>query len=283
VADVPKPPTTRPVPEFRAATTSRFPNLHVDADELDDLVHDHGQGAEWRPAVRCPCARLETRLASSACKACRGLGYYYPANKREPIIVLLSSRQPKREDLAAGRVVRGDVQATFPVGIRPAPGDMVLPDEETHTVSEVIYRRHQQIRPAGFDDRRVLPAATLPAVTSRKDVPELQPVQAEPDGDRLIYGDGVVIESIWYFPRGRNHSEPVEARAGSDYDLVGNEIRWRPGQGPEPGEGYTVRYQAPAAYIVEYDPALYRQEAGTRYPFRCAMHRLDKWGERDLR
>ena len=62
-----------------------FATLHIDVEELNDLIETHGVGCEWRKAVRCPCARVETQRPRTGCPVCNGLGYTYPESKREPI------------------------------------------------------------------------------------------------------------------------------------------------------------------------------------------------------
>lgn len=247
--------------------TEGFALLHVNQDELEDVILEHGQGAELRRAVRCPCARPETGQPSVSCLGCRGLGYFYPESMREPVVVLLHSRNPKREDQAAGSRVRGDAQATFTLGVIPAAGDLVLPEAEVHTVHQLLQRAYNPVRPETLRDR----------LDDGVTLPDLGPAE-----DRLVYPSVAMIEAVAWKP---STGVPVVGREGTDFDLTdGNRITWRPGRGPEGGASFSVRYRAPAVYVVEYDPSAYRAEAGTRYPYKATVHRLDSWNaSRNLR
>jgi len=249
--------------------TDRFPLIHVDPAELDDLIEQHGQSAELRRGIKCPCLRLETGLPAIGCPSCFGRGYLHPQKHREPIVVLLQNRSNKREDQAAGQLIHGDAQATFPRPIIAAPGDMILPDNETHIVQEVIYRAHQQL--SGSDIR------------FRDSIGDYRVPEQSPTPDRLKYPRVSEVEAVFYEQAGTRAI--LEAVEGVEYTRTGQRIEWREGCGPSPARGYTVRYRAPAAYVVEYDPGMFRAEAGTAYPYRCSVSRLDQWtrGEEERR
>jgi hypothetical protein len=76
----------------------------------------------------------------------------------------------------------------------------------------------------------------------------------------------------------------VEATPTLDFSLgPRNEWRWVEGRGPAPGKGWTVRYRAPAAYMVDGAAPFFRQENNEDVPYRVTASRLDRMDPDDLR
>lgn len=254
-----------------AESTAAFPLLHVDPAELDDVILQHGIGAELRRSSICPCTRRETRGPRVDCPSCRGLGRFYPETHRESVVVLMTSRNPRKADEAAGVMFPGDAQATFPRGILPGRGDMLLPEGDYHVVDQLLYpptlgagsRTAARAAEAGLTD-------VVPVTSTTPELTLLYPgfnAAGEPD---------LCVDLVTYW----NGERTVVATEGLEWSLVaGNQIRWLGSPTPEV---IAVRYKAPSAFVVEYDPAKFRAEAGVGYPFRCTVHRLDKWAARDL-
>jgi hypothetical protein len=253
------------------ASIADFPAMHIDPTELNDVIETRGIGAELRRGVLCPCIRIDTNSPRSGCEACKGIGYVYPSNLRESIIVLLLSRDSKQRDLAAGRMYQGGATALFPTGLLPARGDLLLPDGEEHVVQQVLYRQIQQLDPGVLKGRRGTPEELAPA-----DGPLLE---------RLLYPDAGEIEVVFYVTQPANPTKPlVECFEGTDYVREDDRLVWRPGRGPAPARGYTVRYRAAACYILgDAAPAFRSEGGGGVYPYRVHVERLDRWGEPDLR
>lgn len=255
-----------------AESTASFPLLHVDLAELQDVISQHGIGAELRRSLICPCLRRENRQPQIDCPSCNGLGRIYPESAREPVEVVLTARNPRKEDQTAGVMFPGDAQCTFALGILPGRGDMLLPDGDVHVVDQVLYPNvvtdnsavTARAAAAGLGDVTAIATAT----------PELRLLYP---GLNALGRPELCIEQLGWW----DGTETRLAVEGVDYELVqGNLVRWLGSTTPT---AISVRYTAPSAYIVEYDPAKFRAEAGIGYPFKCTVHRLDKWAQRDLR
>lgn len=256
-----------------AESTAGFPLLHVDLAELRDVIRQHGIGAELRRSLVCPCLRRESRQPQIDCPSCYGLGRLYPSSMRESVEVLLTARNPRREDMPAGVVFPGDAQCTFDLGTLPGRGDMLLPDGDVHVVDQVLY-------PAGV----ITGTAAVSARATAAGLGDVTPVAPSAPSLRLLYpglnalGEpDLCIEALGWW----DGTETRLGEEGVDFEVFGgNQILWLGGTVPT---AISVRYVAPSAYIVEYDPAKFRTEAGLGYPFKCTVHRLDKWAQRDLR
>lgn len=244
-----------------------FGGVHFDADEFSDLVVDHGVGAELRRSQVCPCVREETLGARASCPLCAGLRWIHPESGREPVTVLLGSQQLQRAALQGGTLLTGTVQVTFPVGIVPGEGDLLLPDGEVHVVHETLWRAAQPVAAARMRSR----------VTASDQVPQ-QPSQRR---ERLLYPDVTEIEAVWFWDD--EGSQPLQAFENADWLHQGGRIVWLGDRGPAAGQAYTVRYHAPAAYLLFPGEPVYRQEAGTTMPYKAIANRLDRWGTPSLR
>lgn len=245
---------------FNYGVQESGPN-HFDLDEIDGIIDQHGHPCSYRPAVRCPCARPETRDASGSCALCRPLGWVYPRERWVQTRILLSSRRQSVEYAPLGLYEQGTAQVTLPRALVPGLMDMVVLEGVPHTVHEVRVRPRQdieldQVRARLRDDRVALPA--------------LRPVE-----DRLLYPDLLELEVLSWTDRA---GELVLGRSGHDYVLrEGGEIAWLPGRGPAAGDTYTVRYLAQAAYVFPASSTP-RAEAGVRLPYRVDAIRLDDAG-----
>lgn len=242
-----------------------FPAQHIEPEELEALIEMRGVACEYRKSVPCPCARIETLAPRVGCAHCGGLGYLYPQELRRDVTVLLTQRSPRKMSKESGEGTTGTAQALFPLGILPSEGDMLLPENEFHVVQQLLRRSQQQI-----DNREI---------RERSTVPDQAPPKMHPATDRLLYPDVTEIEDVyWISPQ-----DVLCHASAADYDRDANVLTWRPGRGPEAGGGYSVRYRAPAAYMLNPGVPVYRAENGQTYPYRAQAHRLDKWGRPDLR
>lgn len=247
---------------------SGLPLLHIDPDELDDHVERHGIGAEWRVAVICPCRRHDTQTPRAGCPVCGGVGFAYPDELRRPIVVLLHSRNERTEAKALGRRESGTASATFPRGIVPARGDLILPDDERHTVQQLIHR-------VGPDevDRSALRAELL----ERRDV-NTRVERPRVAGERLLYPSigNADVELVYWTDD--TTGELVRGRVGADVQIKNGLVEWAPRRGPAPHRAYTIHYAAPAAYVISHDASpVYRSDGPVVYPYHATVQRLDRW------
>lgn len=247
------------------ATISEFLPLHINPRELCDLILTHGQEAEVRKAVRCPCIRPDTRSPRVGCASCSGLGWYYPANQREKTVVLMSNRNASSTRQPAGIHTTGTAHLTFLPPMKPGHRDLVVMCQDTHQVHEVLRRGQAEVTRSRLQeligDRRTVPAPVVARETP------------------LRYPSIDTLELVFYEVDG----EPVEAREGLDYLLDGRRIEWLGDRGPAAGGTYTVRYTAPGAYVVHGAAPVHRSEWVNEMPWKVTAERLDRVGEEDLR
>lgn len=243
-----------------------FAQFHIDPQELDDIISIHGIGCTYRKSMICPCLRIETGQPRAGCLACHGLGNVYPKDLEEGIVALVVNRNPRRTAAAPGEFITGSVVITFPLGIVPGRGDMVLPEKEQHLVHQVVRRAEMQIDPGVVRDRATATDHAAPKVKVA--------------GDRLLYADIEEIEDLYWLDE---HQALKRGAAGRDYKRVGAELRWVDGHGPDAGRAYSVRYRAKAAYVVNPAEPATRGESENFYPYRAEAMRLDRWGLPDLR
>tara|TARA_R110002110_G_scaffold30588_1_gene108188 strand:- start:9 stop:557 length:549 start_codon:yes stop_codon:yes gene_type:complete len=178
----------------------------------------------------------------------------------------MTSQAIQRAQLAGGEILTGTAQVTFPLGIHPAHGDMVLPDGEVHVVHETLWRANNPV-----DGRRV-----KSRITSTDEVPSRPKARRE----RILYPKVAALEAVWYWGGER----AVEATEGHDFRYDGDgEVRWFDGRGPGQGEAFTVRYLAPAAYMLNPGEPAYRHEGDREFPYKAIAQRLDRWGDPDHR
>lgn len=243
-----------------------FAHFHINVEELNDLVETHGIGCEWRQAVWCPCIRPDTRSARAGCPHCRGLRFTYPQELRVDMIALVQNRHPQRSLTPSGELITGMAVITFPIGPVPAVGDMVLPCGEFHVVHETLWRAYNPIDNTAVKARVSRTRDALPPK-----------IEAQPE--KLLYPDPIEIDRLhWIDANGK-----LCVASAADYELVGNEIRWRAGRGPATGDGYSLRYKAKAAYILNPGEPVYRREGpGAGWPYKVEAARLDRWGDPSL-
>lgn len=245
-------------------------STHLQVEEYDALIQEHGNAVEYRRSVMCPCVRIDTRTPEARCPECKGLGYMYPEHLREDIIVLDTQRNATLKLVAAGKMTAGTVQLTFPSGFIPAMGDMVLPTGEEHVVQEQLWVESAlRLEPSPMREFRV----------SADHVPVAQVQRKE----RLLYPRPCCIESVAYF-RGIGAARELVHANESDYHVdIDGRWTWLGSSGPEAGHAWSVRYRAPAVYVVHTSAPTYRSEAGASMPYRVVAHRLDKVSHEDLR
>lgn len=245
--------------------------LDVDRAQLERYIEEHGSSVQWRRAVSCPCARSDTRQPRVGCPNCRGLLYLYPERSRRHLKILMTSRQPNGKPWPIGEIVTGTVALTFLDGDIPHTGDLVLPQTkdgkatERHEVKQLLVRGHNQVDVNSLSYQMSKVGAALP--------------KQRPQPERLRYAQGAEIDWLGWED---DQQRTVEGVEGADFNLVGNEIRWSDGQGPRAGQTYSVRYSAPAAYMVA--ESVFRGVGDVTLPRRVMAMRLDQWDpDRDYR
>ena len=116
-------------------------------------------------------------------------------------------------------------------------------------------------------------------VRDRQTAPDQLAPLVHPTTERLLYPDVIKVETLYWLDE---HGQLKLGQAGRDYTRSGQVITFRPDHGPAPGRAFSVRYQAPAAYVVSPGEPVFRTgEVG--FPYRCDAQRLDRWGSPDLR
>jgi hypothetical protein len=244
------------------------PPFHLSVEEYNDLLLTNGSGAEYRRAINCPCVRIETRQAALDCQVCRGLGRVYPARLREPLIVLDTSRTATMKWAAAGLMAQGNITLTFPCGIIPGIGDMVLPSTDVHVVQEYLFR--DGTRRVSDDQLR-----------DRRTRADHRKVPLKGRDAKLLYPDPDQIECVVYID---DAGELVFALPSIDYKLHNDgRLTWLADKGPASGHAVTVRYRAPAAYVIHNSGPILRRENSENMPYRVMAQRLDKIEPDDLR
>lgn len=243
-----------------------FPEVRFDPEEFEGLLEARGVGCLFRRSIRCPCQRIETRQARAGCPVCGGLGYAYPVELEEPIMALVLNRSPRRTQQAAGQEVVGTVTVTFPIGLLPSQGDMLLPDGEAHAVQQVLRRSVAQVDSNVVRERQTAPDQRAPVIRATT--------------ERLLYPDVIAIEQLYWLDEAGESLK--SGKEGREYTREANVVMFRPGKGPAPGKAFTVRYRAPAAYVVAPGEPISRT-GETGFPYRCEAQRLDRWGTPDLR
>lgn len=232
--------------------------MHVSAKEIDDQILLHGNCGELRRAVRCPCARIDTNTANAACQTCRGVGWVYPETLREPMIFLDHSRSGNPKPQGPGMLSDGTISVTLPCGTTPAKGDLLLPTDDVVVVHEQFHRDVQQVSTRTLADRQVVHGQRSRRLRTRRAA--------------LLYPDVVSIDALFW----KLGEQLVQGVQGRDFRLVDGAIEWLAGESPAEGEGFSVRYQAPAAYIIHNSMPLFRHEAGNSMPWSVQAQRLDK-------
>lgn len=264
--------TGRPAGNLLVNTILAATPFHFGVAELDNLVRAHGVRGELRHGVICPCTRPETHSPRGSCPSCKGIGWLYPQRLRCQTYMTMQDRETAIKHTDAGVLTDGDVLATALSSTVPERGDMWLPCGERHTIHQILWRRQQQVSQTDLRARL------------REQDRTANPVPLKPRLERLLYADST--NHICHYEIDEpttNDKRVVEAVAGRDFVVIGQDVRWVEGVGPEPGRAYTMRYDAPAAYIVSRKVSRYREEAGQPLPQRCVLAQLDKMQDRDIR
>lgn len=249
-----------------AVNVASLMGTHLSAGEFDLLIVQHGSSGQFQRAMPCPCVRLETRMPDVSCKTCRGLGRYYPEDMREPMIALDVNRSETRRLAALGHLPSGTIQLTFPTGIIPSFGDLWLPDEEEHVVTETLWLHgSMQATERALRPDRVGQDQTKPSLQPRR--------------ERLLYASICCVESVAY--KGRDGKVKIANEQDYHIDAEGR-WTWRDGRGPAPGSAWTVRYRAPATYAIHTSEPVYRTEADERMPHKCQAQALYRLSHEDL-
>jgi len=232
---------------------------HFNLAEIDASIAQYGFPCEYRKAIRCPCAQPDTRDSAAGCPLCRPLGYLYPERLRTAgMRVLLGGRRDKASYEPTGLDMDGTVSVTLPRTVVPGLMDMLVLDGTPHVVHEVKTRAElpldvNRLRARLTDDR-------------------MQVTAVRPAEERLLYTEPLGIDVLAWKVRNDHAVVGVE---NLDYRLRGNVIEFLNGRGPDPGQTYTVRYQAQASYVLPAE-ATPRAEAGVRLPYTMQAIRLDR-------
>lgn len=269
--------------ELTGLDESRLAFLPVNPERYNRLIERRGVYGELRRSIICPCVRVETGAPRTECPSCNGLGRFYPHtdDARLSVCALLTNRKPSGSDREPGHMVDVEARISFPVPLIPGRGDMFIPTPddqgngsgEVHIVDETFY-----------SGARVDGAAAVAEIAARDGLTDLTPVATQTRTYTLRYpadvpGCALSIERLAWW----SGTEAVIGKDGIDYVLDGNTIRFFVGRGPSAGgDTVSVRYRAPAAYVVEHNPAFFRASAGRTLPFSAGVKRLDKVGVRDL-
>lgn len=258
----------------QAFSIAAFDPLHFNPVEFDELVLIHGNSGEWRRGQLCPCLRIETRRPNAGCEVCQGIGFVYPLEQRCSTCFLDHSRSTSAKADGPGYLADGTISFTLGLGLVPARGDLLLPDDDIHVVHEVFHRDTAQVTNHAALSRRL-----------RDD--EVERTEAPPNAvfrslaagpARLLYPTVTELEAVhWLEPEPGRVGGLRLARAteGHDYVLTDGSIRWLADAGPNRGRGFTVRYRAPAAYIVHGTAPMFRHESGHTMPWNGQASRLD--------
>lgn len=246
--------------------------FHFDPRELDNLIRATGSRGELRKGVLCPCARPETHSARGSCPSCKGVGWLYPDGLRCAGYMTMQDRTISIETSSAGVLTDGEVVATSLSIMSPERGDMWVPCGEVHTIHQTLWRKQQQVD--GNDLRARL----------RDQDRSNNGVVSKPRLERILYANST--NHICHYEiddPATNDKRVVEAVVGRDFFVIGQDVRWVQGVGPAAGRAYTLRYEAPAMYVVARKVPRFRSEGGQNLPQRCVMSQLDKLQDRDLR
>lgn len=265
-----------------SATLADYPEFHVDPDELYELIRQNGVLCEYRPATKCPCARIETKMPRINCPHCGGRGFVYRVEDRvEDLPCLVQSRDPARNMKPSGELLSGSARVTIgrrdgpncdcaPIVI-PCQGDLLFPDGETHTVTELITRARNQIDPQRGPLSKLFPDGAAPA-------------PAMPVEDRIKYPELLVVENCCWVQTNEagRVGNLVFGTDGFDFRIVDDRVVWLEGRGPGAGETYSIRYRARACYALRPGEPVYRSDGDRAFPYRVEARRLDLWGSSDL-
>jgi|GEM_PF-2998034 hypothetical protein len=244
-----------------------FARLPLDPELYDELIETEGIEVTVRRAVPCPCVRIETLRSRVRCPHCNGLRWTYPRELELELVALVLNRSPKRVLQAPGEIVTGTVTCTFTREYIPGAGDLVLPQRERHVVTQTLIHKENQHRLAALRQQeraRAVPQELLP----KPDVP----------GDRLLYSNPLSIDYVAFIDGGRL----VLGRDGVHWRLVDGCLEWTDLAGLQPGDAYSVRYTAPAAYMLNPGEPVARAGVDGFLPYRCQGMRLDRWSSVDL-
>lgn len=249
-----------------AVNVGEVEGIHFNSAEFDALIAAHGSSGELRRSLYCPCVRIDTRTPDASCKHCNGIGKIYPEKLREPLIFLDSSRTANQQWAAAGVVVKGTIQVTFPTGTIPGEGDMILPDGEEHVVHEQLFREGaNRVDDGLLRIHRQSPDAVKPALKKAR--------------ERLLYPTRCCVEHVAY----RRGPELLSAHPSEYHVAEDGTWTWRGDAGPEPGHSWSVRYRAAAVYVVHDAVPRLRVEQDTPMPYLVTAKRLDKHAFEDQR
>lgn len=244
--------------------------VHLKVEEYASLILQHGNGAEYRRSILCPCARIESGLPAIGCKVCRGMGRAYPKEMRCPTMVLDSQRSSNMKWAAVGLMTQGMVTLSFPPSFVPGIGDIVLPEGDVHVVQETLWRDGS--RRVDVDMYRDQRAVGVPGSD--------QPLIQRPGRDRLLYPETECIEQVAYLRKDGSLALPEDLEYKIEPDGT---WRWLGSFGPEPGKAFTIRYRAPAAYMIHATGPLFRHENDSTMPYKVVAQRLDRLSADDLR
>ncbi len=254
--------------------------LRVDPGVIDALIEQDGTPGEYRPGSLCPCRQPESGIARGDCPICRGIGWYYPVEKRCACVrALAGSRTLERKILAAAQPIDGSIKVTFPSRMQPARMDLWLPRGETHVIHEQHVRRGAEYRPAlqtAIERDLGFAQPPSPTASSPRDI----------RSEQLRYPEITDIDEVsWITDQDRAPSmrKLVIGVRGMDWRLKDGAIEFVDGgRGPLAGESYAVKYHAPACYVVDMEEPRFREVTGLRQPYQVTLKRLDVFGSPDV-
>lgn len=254
---------------FQTDSTILYKNGAIDLDAAgfsEAIVRDGNSGEIWR-GLPCPCVRPDSRIPRLDCSICKGVGYAYPLSMREPTMYLDTSRSGSNKVGQAGLVVSGSITLSI-APCRPlTSGDLIRPDDEVHVVTERMWHGNAPTN---------TPHDLMRAMRIDRQVPLAQRAGRPP---RLLYpavGEDC-IDAVVYI----RDDELVEASASDYRVLEGGYFAWLGDAGPPPGLSWSVRYQAPATYMVQGTMPMYRQQGGGQLPWRVVAQRYDRVSQND--
>lgn len=257
----------RPAGTLFSNTILRQSLLHFNPREFDAEIISHGTRGDLKHGQICPCLRIETNQARANCPSCRGVGWLYPDDMVCKTWMMTANRAGRSMPHSAGEVTTGQAEMMAMSGITIGRGDMWKPCGEVHVVHQAIRRAQQQV-----DTNALRARIQLQSHTDQVRIPV-------PRVERLLYPEVTRIDAL-YFENADGAAQ--RAREGSDYRLVGNEIRWLADAGPPPGKAYSCRYRAPAAYLIDEVTPAWGEEGGQKMPWLVKMSRLDRLQDADL-
>lgn len=210
------------------------------ADDWADILSKYGRETLVRRATRCGCIDPETRKADPMCEECHGFSWRYPAELEVTTNVQWAAAKASPRAHAQGDLGPGQYNVAWQ-GFPPTVGDVFVHPGEAIAVNEVLTRGAVAGPDVGAPSLEFLAFRIVLSVEHVADLAN-------------VYDEG------------------ADWSLGAD----GRTIEWAPGQGPEDGTTFTVRYAARGEYIIAEDPSIgVRMTGGQNLPYKATLHRYD--------